>query len=692
MFVHQRVGVVGDVLAGFGHHVEEEGLPVGLGGVAQVADRLELGAQVSHALVQHGGVHVVAEVGRAREGQHSLGADPRVGFGAEAPAPAAILELRGLQGGDIGADARRQPALQIGPVEFQGANGRLNRSVVEQPVAIGAGALQPGGAVGLDDIERFDDGRGQRRLEAHLHLALALIHALRQDDGLNAAAFLVQFAGGGHEVAAVVAVDGQQRVWANAHGGLAGVAEVAAFDTEGQVGRLHVINGDVPAHQLPAAGRDRDRLRCLAVNRHPGGFQRHRGLDVGVGVVVDVRAQRHLVADGEEARRDRADDERQAGQDIDAGLADAGVGGGRLAVQPPGGDVVRQGNLDRGAAIGVGHQPGFPVGRVAEVLTHVVLAFDAERRRHLIRPAAAAEAAGHERFLDLQPFAGDEQTGAKRAAQRLAEVERVEDVRRVVFLQQQHGQIDQSHRNLGLDAVAGLVGHGDVERGRIAGGVLLRAGRQRHGQVKLVGRDDDLHEADADVGIGEVGVGHIDRLDGHNGHVDVGRVLLGDGQRDDLAAVDGDDLLVDDVAALDHQPRLHGLGERRLDENLRRLAGAILALVGRHVHRALVGVGAPAGELGVHRPDGRAGHLLAAAGVGQRSHDEVCAARFGREAHCGLAVGVGGHGLAADFGVNRRPLRHALAELDDALAFPVALVEDDFNRLVAQGFAGPIFH
>ncbi len=359
-------------------------------------------------------------------------------------------------------------------------------------------------------------------------------------------------------------------------------------------------------------------------------------------------------------------------------------------MQPPRGHVVGQGDIDRGLAVLVGDELGFPVGRVLKVLAHVVFIFNAERRRGLVAAATAAEAAAGQRFFDGQPFAGDEQAGAEGAAQRLAEVERLQDVGRVVLLQQQHSQIDQGQRYFGLHAVAGGVGHGDVERGRVAGGVLGRAGRQRHGQVELVGRHDDLHVADADVGVGEVSVGRIHRFDGRDRHVDVGRVVGGDGQRDDLATLDGDDLLVDDVAPLDHQPGLHRLGEGGLDEDLGRLARLILTLVERQIHRPHVGVAAPAGELGVHRPQRRAAELLAPAAVGDGGDDQVRAALFGREADRGLAVLVGGDRLAADLGIDRRPAGDARAELLDALALPVAAVEGDFHRLPGQRFAVPI--
>jgi len=172
--------------------------------------------------------------------------------------------------------------------------------------------------------------------------------------------------------------------------------------------------------------------------------------------------------------------------------------------------------------------------------------------------------------------------------------------------------------------------------------------------------------------------------------VDVGRELGRDGDLHDFAAVDRDDALLDDVAALDHQPGVDRLGEGRLHQDAGRLAGAVFGLVRRQFEGALVGVGAPAGVVGIDRPEGDAAHLLAAAAVGDGGHGQIGAALIGRELDGRLAGRVGGHALALDLGIDRRPARGVHTEFDRALALPVAPVEDYLDRLVAHRFAGPV--
>ena len=108
------------------------------------------------------------------------------------------------------------------------------------------------------------------------------------------------------------------------------------------------------------------------------------------GVVVDDRANLQHIADGEEARRLRTQQQRQRGDDVGAGLADERIAVAALLLKR---QVVRlsgSGISTTRLPIGVGSDVGCPIGGVAEIFTHIVAFFafgDAAQGRFGIAPS-----------------------------------------------------------------------------------------------------------------------------------------------------------------------------------------------------------------------------------------------------------------------------------------------------------------
>jgi len=215
------------------------------------------------------------------------------------------------------------------------------------------------------------NGRGGQR-GVHLDGQLALVHiqARRQADSLGARALGAEHATCPDCIRGGVAVHRDRTLWPGSQGGLAGIRKtIRANGVEGQVHIGHVFHHDHPFGTGALPGRDGDRLGGIAFKRHAGGFQ--GGLDGlwTVGVVVDHRGQRHAVAHNEEARRDRASEQRERAHHVNGSIAHLGRSGEAARVYAPGRQVIRQGERDARPTGRIGHKVRRPQRRLSEVLT-----------------------------------------------------------------------------------------------------------------------------------------------------------------------------------------------------------------------------------------------------------------------------------------------------------------------------------
>jgi len=229
----------------------------------------------------------------------------------------------------------------------------------------------------LQVVQAVERGGRQRRVDAHRQLALRHVIAARQRDRLGDRARLGDHAARAHDFRRFVAVDRQQPVIPLAQRRLAGVGVRAAIPAgvEGQVDRFCVLDGHHPLEALAAAGRDFRRHVLGAVEGQARPLQRRLHGHRLAGVVVDHRHQRQRVAHDEEARRGRAHQQRLGADQVLRGLAHQGdavppVGHG-AGVQPPGGQVIRQRDLDSGRAVLAGEHDRVPVRGIDELLPHL---------------------------------------------------------------------------------------------------------------------------------------------------------------------------------------------------------------------------------------------------------------------------------------------------------------------------------
>ena len=132
-----------------------------------------------------------------------------------------------------------------------------------------------------------------------------------------------------------------------------------------------------PLEECRAVGLDGRVAPPAVVEGHAVGLDRDRHRACEVCAVPHERAQRHLVADAEEARQRGAHDQRLGDQQLARARARQRVGGHRLRRGAPRGGVVRQVQVEGRCAVLVGRELADPEGGALEVRA------GARRRRHL---------------------------------------------------------------------------------------------------------------------------------------------------------------------------------------------------------------------------------------------------------------------------------------------------------------------
>ena len=620
----------------------DEGHLVELPGLLHLVRGLEVALQEAHALAQHGRRHRIALLVRGPEPPEDVGGDEGIALAVGPPAPAPVRVLEVDQFLQSHPQLEGQLLLQLWVGDAQAVQGPHGHQVGQEAAHCLLRALV--GEVG-QVVQAFQHACGQAGLQSDLQLA-ALPGLRGQVDDLQAA-LRRHGAGGGHHLRRLVADHGELQ----AH-------RVPQFPGHRGVGDHHPAGLGIHRDELVEAGLAAGiqaelggppGLRRLAGEEgralHGQGHV-HRLQGLGRGV-ADQSADLGPVPRGEEAGQGRPDEQILGGDDLVAGVPHQGLVADGPDDQPPGGQVVRQGHGEAHLAQLIGDQVRLPVGHVREVAAQLQQA----------SLAAATAALGSFRQLLVEPVLVDDQERARVHAQRHPGVEAVQQGWIVARGQAEHRLVDEGRAQLrARHRIPGLVRHREqvahhvpgLEAGRLRPLQEL-AGRVHHldldGQLLGAGVHRQLHVADAQ---GRDGVGLVHPLDQDHAHVDVGDVLLGDGDLQGLAvALQHLDPPLQDAAALQGHQGVDRPAEGAGHQHFGRLAGLVEVLVPDQLHAVVVL--SPPGDEGPGIPgldpdedpaaDGVAGRILPGRG------DQVLATllrRPGEESRAGLVGGEAG--------------------------------------------------
>ena len=169
------------------------------------------------------------------------------------------------------------------------------------------------------------------------------------------------------------------------------------------------------------------------------------------GGVLGQHADAHPIPGGEETGQNRTQEQRFAGGQVIEGVTHTGIVADPPHGQPPGGQIVGQGDAESGYAVCICHQPGPPDRKVSEVL--------AQAQRAAITTTAATFAPFAQ--LLVEPVLVDCEQCAGRDAQGQLIVELVHQRAIVAHGQTEHGLVHQGHAQFRAgDGRAAVVGDG----------------------------------------------------------------------------------------------------------------------------------------------------------------------------------------------------------------------------------------
>ncbi len=594
------------------------------------------------------------------------------------PAPAAVVVLLGVEPLERGAHLLGEIGLHL----WAGQPHLVQRLIGEDVGQEAAdGLLDAFVGIVLQIIQRVLRGGGERAIHLDGQPALRTVELRRQLDQLLADLRLRKLAGGRHHLRRGVVID-RKRVLA---------AIVIAHAVRRRL-RLH-RDLDLPLAPCPLhrdrpddlgllAGGELDLLLRAAGHLDALGGEDDLGGERARGVVMDDGGDVGLVADDEEARQDGTHQHIQGAANIYLAAPHGGLRRDAPRPHPPGGEVIRQLDLDAGAAVRVGLDDRVPEGRIGELGPNEGV------------PGAAPAALRARSQLTVVGFHRDGQRHARPHADAALAPEALQQRGAAIFGQRQHGQIGQAQRKLRRDRVAGVIGDLHIVGRRLARAIVraLLDGairRQRDVQALLLDRDGQLDQAHLEAG---QAVGRLIRaLDDDDGDEDVGNMRRLDGHADDLGvALQGAHLAGEEVAALDGNQRPDSTGVGRGDQNLGHVADLVIVFIGDQVD-AIVALLPPARAAAAPHPEIGAAADLVALRILARGEHLVAARFFRREGDRRFPVVIGGGCRGVDGHILRdpRPVGEAILGLL-ADAVPAVLHKDDLERLIRHGAALPI--
>ena len=552
---------------------------------------------------------------RLRQAEEDVSGDVGVGFPAlRPPAPTAVLALCPQQAGKPLLQGALQTRLQVGGLQTESLYRAVGGQVGQEARKSLLDALV---RIVLQRVQGVQHVRRQRGRDLHLQIAARGGESARQADYLQHRVLLRKHPARPVSLRSGVAHDGQI-----APRGFGSVAPAPPLRGEDRLQRVGLLHRPPPINAGAPAGFQRKALHRLGgvVQRERGGLQLHRDLQSLLRVVVDDGRQREVVAQGDEARRHGAHQERLGDGHFGLRLPHQAVAGHTAGVQHPGGQVIGEGEPHQGFAVGVGHDFALPKGRIGELLTH--------GRRDSLSPAAAQPA----RLLHAAQGVG-RQPNPRADAEGLLSVEGLLDGLTVGVGQRQGGLIHRSQRKSALHGVAIRIGDVQAQGDFGPRGGLVGQVEHLHFQDEMLRLHVQVERPVAEIGMP---VAALPRQG--QGEVDVGGILLpqGDFQR---AAARGyhPHLVAVDASPLQRQQsrrlRAKGVGHK----DLRRLAGAVGFLVGAQ-EQALIGERRPHAAAAAPHPEEHLGQRAPLAA----QRNLVRAAFVGREGHPSLALPVGG--------------------------------------------------
>ncbi len=551
-----------------------EGHLVELPGLLDLVRGLEAALQEARAPIQHRARHRIALLVRGPEPPEHVGGDEGVALAVGPPAPAPVRVLEVDQFLQPHPQLEGQLLLQFWIRDAQPIQGPHGHQVGQEAAHRLLRALV--GEVG-QVVQAIQHARGQARLQGDLQLAV-LRGLLGQVDHLQAA-LRRRHTRGGHHLRRLVADHGQL----HAH-------RVLQVPSHSGVGDHHPAGLGIHLDELVeaslAAGVKAQLGGPLGLLRIPGeegrAFHRQGHVHLSQGLVrgvADQGADLGPIPPGEETGQGRPDEEILGGDDLVAGVPHPGVVADGSDHQAPGGQVVRQGDGEAHLAQFIGDQVRLPVGHVREVAAQLQQA----------ATAAATAAFSALRQLLVEPVLVDDQERPSVHAQGRPAVEALQQGGIVADGQAEHRFVDEGRAQLHVGRrLPSLVRHREqvahhvprLEAGRFWPLQQL-AGRVHHldldGQLPLAGIHRQLHVAHAH---GRGGVGLVHALHQDHAHVDVGDMLLGDGDLQGLAvALQHLDPALQDAAALQGHQGVDRPAEGAGRQHFGRLPGPVEVLV-----------------------------------------------------------------------------------------------------------------
>ena len=561
----------------------------------------------------------------------------------------------------------------------------------------------------------------QRRIDFDAHFTRSGVDVRRQHDRLRALTGLLDLPSRAHDVRRGVTDHLQRSVRAGGKTRLAGIDEIAGLRDEDELRVLDILRFDRPCRHAFGLRRNLDVLLRIGEQAHTRRRERERHAQWIVGVVAHICGELRFVADSEEARRHRANEQRLGRDDVHRVFADFRIGGHAHRVERPRREIIRQFDRHTAFARRIGGNNRIPVGGIRKLFAH----FDVGRRcgagggassravlcRHCWHfggrrrcrgsgcrnrlPCECASLRGlflllFEVLLQALIQFIDRHRQVRRGihAQRAFGIERVEDRIDRARQQGQHSLVHQIERELHGDRLAVAVGGLNRVRHTLAGLGLSPIGCE--GNLQSLRRRLHFDRQQAHFVIAQL-VCRVLALDQHDRHVHIRRQIGRDGQFENLSAAgDLDQLILQNAAALDRDQRPVLALERRRDENARGLAGHVRRLIADQ-RDAIVVLALPRDVFQARDPlPDRGAHF--APGAIRRFGDDLV--------RTGLRRRIGDAGFALVVGrrrgvIHRDVFRHGLPStaarrVFDELVLVFAADDVDADRLVRQPVALPI--